>query len=125
MSKRGAVGSVRDAMLEVNVRDPAAPRQIIYGLRRVSGVFYPVAVSGTNNEYLHVLLLIAGHEVQEIGDIYFNDELVELTGTQGIELLMWVAARGVLDDTPVRQHHAHYHVPISNTATGLLVLEPA
>ena len=56
---------------------------------------------------------------------YSNDELVELTGTQGIELLMWVAARGALDDTPVRQHHAHYHVPISNTATGLLVLEPA
>jgi len=56
---------------------------------------------------------------------YSNDELVELTGTQGIELLMWVAARGALDDTPVKQHHAHYHVPISNTATGLLVLEPA
>ncbi|HET8596350.1 MAG TPA: class III extradiol dioxygenase family protein [Castellaniella sp.] len=56
---------------------------------------------------------------------YSNEELVELSGTQGIELLMWVAARGVLDDTPVRQHHAHYHVPISNTATGLLVLEPA
>ena len=56
---------------------------------------------------------------------YSNDELVELTGTQGIELLMWVAARGILDDTPVRRHHAHYHVPISNTATGLLVLEPA
>jgi protocatechuate 4,5-dioxygenase beta chain len=56
---------------------------------------------------------------------YSNEELVELTGTQGIELLMWVAARGALDDIPVKQHHAHYHVPISNTATGLLVLEPA
>ncbi|MBV2182902.1 MAG: protocatechuate 3,4-dioxygenase [Castellaniella sp.] len=56
---------------------------------------------------------------------YTNDELVELTGTQGIELLMWVAARGVLDDTPVRKLHSHYHVPISNTATGLLVLEQA
>src|SRR5574337_1312097 len=49
---------------------------------------------------------------------YTNDELVELTGTQGIELLMWVAARGILDDTPVRKRHSHYHVPISNTATG-------
>lgn len=56
---------------------------------------------------------------------YSNEDLVELTGTQGIELLMWVAARGALDDMPVKRHHAHYHVPISNTATGLLVLEPA
>ncbi|WP_298015784.1 class III extradiol dioxygenase family protein [uncultured Castellaniella sp.] len=56
---------------------------------------------------------------------YSNEDLVELAGTQGIELLMWVAARGVLDDIPVRKRHAHYHVPISNTATGLLVLEPA
>ena len=56
---------------------------------------------------------------------YSNDELVDLTGTQGIELLMWVAARGALDDMPVRQFHSNYHLPISNTATGLLVLEPA
>lgn len=56
---------------------------------------------------------------------YNNEELVELTGTQGIELLMWVVARGIIDNTPVNKVHSNYHVPISNTATGLLVLEPA
>jgi protocatechuate 4,5-dioxygenase beta chain len=51
-------------------------------------------------------------------------QLVEQVGTQGVELLMWLAARAALGD-PVRQLHANYHIPISNTAAGLLLLEPA
>jgi protocatechuate 4,5-dioxygenase beta chain len=51
-------------------------------------------------------------------------ELVELTGTQGVELLNWLTARAALPG-PARQVHANYHIPISNTASGLMVLEPA
>jgi protocatechuate 4,5-dioxygenase, beta chain len=51
-------------------------------------------------------------------------ELVEQTGTQGVELLMWLAARAALG-AGARQVTANYHIPISNTAAGLLVLEPA
>ncbi|HNT38771.1 MAG TPA: hypothetical protein PKO45_06585, partial [Rubrivivax sp.] len=54
---------------------------------------------------------------------YSNYELVEKVGTQGIELLMWLAARATLDEA--RKVHSNYHIPISNTASGLLVLEPA
>ncbi|MBL8332341.1 MAG: protocatechuate 3,4-dioxygenase [Rubrivivax sp.] len=50
-------------------------------------------------------------------------ELVEKTGTQGVELLMWLAARAALGER-ARQLHANYHVPISNTAAGLMLLEP-
>ncbi|MCS7102128.1 MAG: class III extradiol dioxygenase family protein [Burkholderiaceae bacterium] len=50
------------------------------------------------------------------------EELVERTGTQGVELLNWVVARAALPEA-VRRVHAHYHIPISNTATGLLALE--
>lgn len=81
LTPRASLASLRSLGTEVNVRDPAAPRQIIYGQRRVSGVLYPVGTSGTNNEYLHLLLLIAGHEVEELGDIYFNDQLVTLDGS--------------------------------------------
>ena len=48
--------------------------------------------------------------------------LVELAGTQGVELLNWIAMRGALTGT-VSKVHGNYHVPISNTATGLLLLE--
>ena len=56
---------------------------------------------------------------------FSNEDLIEKVGTQGIEILMWVVARGALDGAPVRLRHARYHVPISNTATGLMVLEQA
>lgn len=51
-------------------------------------------------------------------------ELVEKTGTQGVELLMWLAARGALAG-PVRKVHANYHIPISNTAAGMMALATA
>jgi protocatechuate 4,5-dioxygenase beta chain len=53
-------------------------------------------------------------------------ELVEKTGTQGVELLMWLAMRAALtvgSGAAVRKVHSNYHIPISNTATGLLALE--
>jgi len=54
---------------------------------------------------------------------YSTTELVELSGTQGVELLNWMVARGTLPEK-VRKEHSNYHIPISNTATGLMVLEP-
>jgi protocatechuate 4,5-dioxygenase beta chain len=57
----------------------------------------------------------------------FSDlELVEKAGTQGVELLMWLAMRAALTvaGSGVRKVHSNYHIPISNTATGVLALEP-
>ena len=54
---------------------------------------------------------------------YSTAELVKLAGTQGVELLNWLVARGTLPEK-VRKVHANYHIPISNTASGLMVLEP-
>jgi protocatechuate 4,5-dioxygenase beta chain len=48
-------------------------------------------------------------------------ELVEQTGTQGVEVLMWLTARAALGS--VREIAACYHVPISNTAAGMMLLE--
>ena len=53
---------------------------------------------------------------------YSIRELVELAGSQGVELLNWLVMRGALTGK-VTQIHRNYHVPISNTATGLLALE--
>lgn len=50
------------------------------------------------------------------------NDLVKEAGTQGIELLMWLAARGALPGA-VGELHRNYHIPISNTASGLLLLE--
>ncbi|MBI4987716.1 MAG: protocatechuate 3,4-dioxygenase [Rhodocyclales bacterium] len=53
---------------------------------------------------------------------YSIPDLVELTGTQGVELLMWLTTRGALLGEVARVH-SNYHIPISNTASGLMVME--
>lgn len=51
-------------------------------------------------------------------------DIVRNAGAQGAELVLWLAMRGALG-AKVHQVHRNYHIPISNTASGLLVLENA
>jgi protocatechuate 4,5-dioxygenase beta chain len=44
------------------------------------------------------------------------------SGSEGIELVMWLIMRGALE-ARVRTVHRFYHVPASNTAVGHLILE--
>ncbi len=55
-------------------------------------------------------------------------DYVREAGSEGIELVMWLIARGAMKDiaenpSPVRLRHRFYHVPASNTAVGHLILE--
>ena len=49
-------------------------------------------------------------------------EYVREAGSEGIELVMWLIMRGALN-ARVRTVHRFYHVPVSNTALGHLILE--
>ena len=53
---------------------------------------------------------------------YSTLDLVRLSGAQGVELLNWLVMRGALTGH-VRKIHGNYHVPISNTASAVMVLE--
>src|SRR5512147_1632063 len=61
-------------------------------------------------------------------------DYVREAGSEGIELVMWLIARGAMADVPKRDGNAitgkpphlarrFYHVPASNTAVGHLILE--
>jgi protocatechuate 4,5-dioxygenase, beta chain len=54
-------------------------------------------------------------------------EYVREAGSEGIELVMWLIARGAMADIAggpkPRVVHRFYHVPASNTAVGHLILE--
>jgi protocatechuate 4,5-dioxygenase beta chain len=52
-------------------------------------------------------------------------DYVREAGSEGIELVMWLIARGAMADAPPRVVHRFYHVPASNTAVGHLILENA
>jgi Catalytic LigB subunit of aromatic ring-opening dioxygenase len=57
--------------------------------------------------------------------VIYNDHGLEQTGRQGIELMLWLAARAALGTGGVREVAAAYHLPISDTAAGMMLLEPA
>lgn len=53
---------------------------------------------------------------------YSTRELVGISGTQGVEILNWIVGRGIVN-RPVVERHRTYHIPISNTAAAVQVLE--
>jgi protocatechuate 4,5-dioxygenase beta chain len=61
-------------------------------------------------------------DTQELRHIPHIEYLRE-TGSEGIEMVMWLVMRGALG-ARTRTLHRHYHVPASNTAVGHIVLEP-
>ena len=56
-------------------------------------------------------------------------DYVREAGSEGIELVMWLVARGAMSDieggAAPRVLHRFYHVPASNTAVGHLILDNA
>lgn len=62
------------------VREPVTAWRVIYGQARVGGA--PTFLHTTDgNSKLHLIITLAGHECDEIGDIYFDDEVVPLDGS--------------------------------------------
>lgn len=55
---------------------------------------------------------------------YTIDELIGQVGGQGMEMLNGLAARSVLTGQ-VRNHYSNYNIPISDTTSGLVLLESA
>lgn len=51
-------------------------------------------------------------------------EYLREAGSEGVELVMWLVARGALDEKVVERRR-FYHVPASNTAVGHMILENA
>ncbi len=49
-------------------------------------------------------------------------EYVREAGAEGIEMVMWLIMLGALEGG-ITEVYRHYHVPASNTATGLIILE--
>ena len=79
----GVVGKMTSKGLEANNgnfgtkvtrREPIAPRQLIYGKCRVGGTFVHMETTGTDNFLLHSVIAIAGHEIEELINVRFNDK---------------------------------------------------
>jgi len=66
------------AGLEFSVREPDATRKMIYGRIKVGGsiVYIDTTDGEEDNEYIHMVIAFAGHEVDAIEEIYANQEKI-------------------------------------------------
>lgn len=62
----------------VSVRAPIAPHRHVYGRVRVGGTIVAAASSGPRNQFMHMVIVLAAHEVEAIESIWFNDYVLTL-----------------------------------------------
>jgi len=67
--------------LLANTREATAPQEVVYGEVRKGGVITFMESTGDKNKYLHQIICLAGHEVNDIGDIYINDVVANPDGS--------------------------------------------
>lgn len=75
--------------LLVNSREATAPHQIVYGEVRKGGTVTFIESTGSTNQYLHQIIVLAGHEVNSIGDIYINDEVATIDANGFVTDTKW------------------------------------
>lgn len=84
-----AMAGVENKGTLLNIREAAGAQEYVYGQVRKGGVLTYIDETGTDNKYLHIVIVLAGHEVEEIGDIYVNDEVVTIDGSGIVTTDRW------------------------------------
>lgn len=75
----------------VNSRDAAAPHEYVYGTVRKGGTITYLESTGASNKFLHIILTLAGHEVNSIGNIYIDDQIATLDGSGFVTSQSWAS----------------------------------
>lgn len=115
----------------VNGRDAAAPQDFIYGTVRKGGTitYYESTRGGS---VLHQIIALAGHEVDDIVEVYANDEVLELSNEDydfnGRTGAGWVLNRNWIDKDDGPELRVLYHTgsqtaitdPFANATTTSL-----
>ena len=73
MTTKGMNASSANFGTKFSNRAPLAPRQIVYGECRVGGTIVHLETTGTDNNILHMVIAVAGHEIEDITQVRLND----------------------------------------------------
>lgn len=77
-------GSLGSQGVLVNSREPDAAHHVVYGEMRKGGTVTFIESTGEKNEYLHMIVALAGHPVDQIGQIYINDLVATIDGSGNV-----------------------------------------
>ncbi len=100
---------------------PEDLRVMVWGTGGMSHQLQGPRAGLINKEFDNNFLDKLGPAPQELTRLKPLEYLRE-SGSEGIELVMWLVMRGALNEK-VRVVHRFYHVPASNTALGHMILE--
>ncbi len=87
--KGPAGGSLTSQGLLVNNKSAIAPHDFVYGEVRKGGTITYYETTGAENKFLHQIIVLAGHEIDAINDIYLNDDVVTLDGSGFVTSSPW------------------------------------
>ncbi|MDO7736038.1 MAG: phage tail protein, partial [Planktomarina temperata] len=73
----------------VTVREPVMPREMVYGRVRKGGVIVFLHATGQQDKDLHLVVVLAAHQVKSIGAIYFEGE--EAISAAGVAQGRWAS----------------------------------
>lgn len=73
MTSKGISASKGNFGSKFATRAPLAPRQIVYGQCRIGGTTVHIETTGTDNYLLHMVVALAGHEIESLESIRMND----------------------------------------------------
>ena len=73
MTSKGVNASSANFGAKFSTRAALAPRQIVYGQCRVGGTQVHIETTGTDNYLLHMVVAIAGHEIESLETLRLND----------------------------------------------------
>ena len=80
MMSKGIEATSRNFGTKATVRNSTAPRQVVYGQTEVGGVVAHMEVTGTDNHLLHMIILLAGHEIESLVAVKINGKRCAVTG---------------------------------------------
>jgi hypothetical protein len=89
LAPKPSFGDATSRGLLVNAKDPISPFEFVYGEVRKGGTVTYYETTGENNKFLHQIIVLAGHEVDSINDIYINDEVGTLDGNGFVTSAPW------------------------------------
>lgn len=127
--RRKAERSARDAYnaslhdRTMMVRGTVEPRELVLGRVRKSGQLYPVGSIGTNNEKFVFIVLLAGHEIDAVEQVWFNETQLTLDSSGYVQTAPYLKGETLTDSQTITVSGGPGsltlpHVPIAGSVTA-------
>lgn len=126
--RRRAVRAARDAYnaslrdQTITVRGSVSPSPLIYGETAVGGQLIYATSTGGKKEFLHLIVGLAMHEVDSIGQVYINETAVTLDGNGDVQTAPYLKSEQVFEIGDYTVPGSPYQITVPHTPSANVVV---